>query len=159
MNTTLGFIKLTALAAVCALGFGIAPSAHADGYRNHRGGWNDHGHSHFSLSINLSNLLFRGGYYDARRNRDRYYDNYNNYYDNYQRDYGYYNRYPQYSIGYSYRGGGYHDRYDRDRWDHDRGGWDRGDWRRDHDNHGGWDRDHYYNDQGRDRDGRHQRHW
>lgn len=175
MNTKPGFIKLTALAAVCALGFGVASSANADGFRiGHHGGWNGHGHdrSHFSLSINLADAFFRGGYHHAPRYRSRdryydnygyddnygYYDNYNSYgnYNNYGRGYGYYEPYPQYSIGFSYSDGGYGDRRGRDHWDRDRDGrgrWNddrggRGGWGGDHDQHGGWDRDHYYNDQG-----------
>ena len=176
MNTKLGFIKLTALAAVCALGFGVT-SANADGFRSgHHGGWNGHGHnrSHFSLSINLANALFGGGYYNAPRHhsRDRYYDYYgyndnygsnDNYayydgYNNYDPGYGYYEPYPQYSIGFSYSDRGYGDRYGHDRsyrYRNDGGHWngDRGDrgargWDGDHDQHGGWDRDHYYNDHG-----------
>jgi hypothetical protein len=162
MNTRLGFIRLTALAATCALGFGIASSAQAGGYRGgYHGGWNGHGHSHshFSLSINLADVFFRGdNYYAPRhRSRDRYYDNYgydnygyDNYgysnYNNYGGDYGYYNQYPQFNIGYSYNDRGYDRRRGREHWDGDRDGRDhwngnRGGWGGDVDN-GAWNGDH-----------------
>ena len=141
MNGTLGFIRITALGAVCAIGLGMAPGAHANGYRHH-GGWSDYGHnrSHFSVSINLANLLLANRYYHAPRyrSRDRYYDNSYDGYDNYGRDYRYYDRYPQYSIGYSYYGGGYERGHDR--WGRDRGGWD-GDRYGRHDGHRGHDND------------------
>jgi len=181
MNTRLGSIRLTALAAICALGFGIASSASASGFRNdHYGGWNGHSHhrSHISLSINLANLLFRGGYYNAPRYRarDRYYDNYgyygsaNNYYDNYYDgyydsynnyggNYRYYDQYPQYSIGYSYYDRGYRDHRDRDRWDRDRDyrghrydyRGDRGGWDRDRHGRGDWNDDRNNCDRGSNR--------
>ena len=120
MNSTLGFIRITALGAVCALAFGVAPGAQAGGYRHH-GGWNDYGHnrSHFSISINLANLLGNGYYHSPRyRSRDRYYNGYGNYYDSYGNYDNYYGRYDNYHGGdngyYGNSYDGYHDRYGRD---------------------------------------------
>jgi hypothetical protein len=143
MNSTRDFVRIAVLGAACAVAFGVAPGAQAGGYRHH-GGWNDyygHNRSHFSISINLANLLGNGYYHSPRyRSRDRYYNGYGNYYDGhgnydnyyggydgYRRDYGYYDRYPQYSIGYTYYGGGYDHRRRRDyrdyyRWDGHRDG-------------------------------------
>lgn len=155
MNTRLGFVKLTALAAVCAVGFGMTPFAHADGISiGYHSGW--HGHSRYSVSVGLGSGYYGGGYYYAPRYyAPRYYAPAPVYYypsDSYYDDddypnYGYYNSYPAYRVTYSNYGRGYYDRdnYRQRRWNRDdRRGW-------------GGDRDHRYGD--RDGDSDHHRHW
>ena len=137
MNTKLGFVKLTVLAAVCAVGLGMTQFARADGISiGYHGGWYGHGHSRYSVSIGLGSGYYGGGYYYAPRHyaprpvyyypRDPYYYDDSYYYDDYYPSYGYYDSYPSYSISYSNYGRGY-------------------------------DRDDYYRHRDWDRDGRH--HW
>ena len=160
MNTKLGFVKLTALAAMCAVGLCMTQFARADGISiGYQSGWHRHDHSRYSVSVGLGSGYYGGGYYAPRRYAPRYYapapvyyypsDSYYydggpSYYDDDYPSYGYYERYPSYSFSYSNYGRGYdRDDYYRHRdyggdgdrhWGGDRGG--------DHRDHDG-DRHHH----------------
>jgi hypothetical protein len=142
MNNKLGFVRLGALAVVCAVGFGLTQFAHADGFSiGYRGGWHDHGRSSYSVSIGLGSGYYGGGYYAPRYYAPRYYapvyyappaEYYypgDSYYDDdgpgysYDDDYpsyGYYDGYPAYSISYSDYGYGRGHGYDRGYRGHER---------------------------------------
>jgi hypothetical protein len=178
MKTRLGFVKLTALASLCAIGLGIAPLAQADSFRiGYQGGWHGHHHSRYGVSIALGSGFYGGryepGYYAPiyfapGRSRvysgDPYFDS-GDYYrqrrwdgDRYDQDGWRDNR--------GFRGRWAGDRDDRDRWNDDgdnRSRWDgdrddRGRWNNG-DNRSRWDGDR--DDRGRwnDRRGDHDRDW
>ena len=120
MNTKLGMLKLAALAALCAVGVGAMPFAHADSFSiGYHSGW--HGHSRFGVSVGVGPVFYGGGgYYAPAYNNypSCYYDYYGNYscrpaYPVYYGGPGYYGG-PVVAYGVSYYGGG--------------GWWDHGVW-------------------------------
>jgi len=164
MNIESGIVRLTALAALCALGLGVASPSHADSISiGYHGGYHGHHHSHYRVSIGLGSGFYGGGYEPSyyapvyfAPDRGDYYSG-RSYYgrDDYYRRRGGYrgdwgrwdgdNRGPD-----PWDGRRHHNRWDGDRNDWGRWDGDRNDW-------GRWDRDHYYRGHDHDHDWDHDR--
>src|SRR5690242_18094706 len=64
MNSRLGFVKMTTLAAVCAAAVGIVPLAQADSFSiGYHTGWHGRHHSHYRIAIGPGSGFY-GGRYD-----------------------------------------------------------------------------------------------